>query len=309
MIRCTVPKNLSWLFKRSGRVVKSSPVNMNAYNAYNAINHISIWKRSIQDCSILRFLHTGTGSITGAVLFGMLIYRVMVCLSPTAPEPKSRSLGEYAEENGDTMPPALKGEVIIGEVMEGDAIRGEYGEWGICNLFKDLADSGPGEYGDIGRGILSGLGTGLLVGLPIAELCIVETSAHESDRIRGDDGRVVCVDVQVLSASESTPVIFEASDCSVVSVFSEASESVVSVLQSDVVEAAEDTESTEWCEISVGRSDRFGSRIEEEGGGLVLGGVVVIFERKLKYAAGGEIGVFSTSSRLSSVGDIIVAGL
>jgi hypothetical protein len=76
-------------------------------------------------CSIFRFFDAGTGSMTGAPLFGMLIYRVTVCLNPTAPEPNSRSLGEYADENGEIMPLALNGEVTIGEVIDGDAIRGE----------------------------------------------------------------------------------------------------------------------------------------------------------------------------------------
>jgi hypothetical protein len=48
--------------------------------------------------------------------------------------------------------------------------------------------------------MLIGRGIGLLVGLP---MLTVETSAHDSDRMRGEEGLVVCVDVQLLSASKT----------------------------------------------------------------------------------------------------------
>lgn len=110
--------------------------------------------------------------------------------------------------------------------------------------------------------------------------------------------------MQALSLSEALEV------SEVVSVFSEVRDStVLAVLMSDASDVTEETDSTEMWDVNAGRSGRFGSTGATAEGGLMLVGGVVIFDKKLRYAAGGEIGVFSTSSRLSRQGDITVAGL
>ena len=102
----------------------------------------------------------------------------MVCLTPNAFPSPSRSLGEYATLKGEMRPPALRGEATSGELRVGEDILGEYGLCGICNLFKERADSGPGVYGDIGTDVLTGRGRCRLS-------ILANSAAQEVDRVRG----------------------------------------------------------------------------------------------------------------------------